>query len=60
MRAQAQPSTLLLTRFTMAAQVKPYKDRSLRHLPSACPVNALFPQVTTLLCAVPVLGSNTS
>jgi hypothetical protein len=35
--AQAQPSTVILTLFKVAAQVKQYKDRILLHLPSSCP-----------------------
>ena len=47
--AQAQPSTIILTLFKIAAQVKQYKDHILLHLPSSCPVKALlhppgFPQ----------------
>jgi hypothetical protein len=51
--AQAQPSTIILTLFKIAAQVKQYKDRILLHLPSACPVKALLHRVTALLSAVP-------
>jgi hypothetical protein len=51
--AQAQPSTIILTLFKIAAQVKQYKDRILLHLPSACPVQALLHRVTALLSAVP-------
>jgi Transposase DDE domain group 1 len=58
--AQAQPSTVILTLFKIATQVKQYKDRLLLHLPSACPVKALLQRVTTLLCAVPVPVGNTS
>jgi hypothetical protein len=58
--AQAQPSTVILTLFKIAAQVKQYKDRILLHLPSSCPVKALVQRVTTLLCAVPELAYNTS
>src|SRR5438105_9066939 len=58
--AQAQPSTVILTRFKVAPQVKQYKDRILLHLPSSCPVKALLQRVTTLLCAVPELAYNTS
>jgi DDE family transposase len=50
--AQAQPSTVILTLCKIAAQIKPYKDRMLLHLPNACPVQALLQRVTTLLCAV--------
>jgi hypothetical protein len=39
--AQAQPSTVILMLFKVAAQVKQYKDRILLHLPSSCPVKAL-------------------
>jgi hypothetical protein len=47
--AQAQPSTLILTRFKVATQIKQYKDRILLPLPSACPVKALLHRVTALL-----------
>ena len=56
----AQLSTIILTLFTIATQIKQYKDRILLHLPSSCPVNALLHRVTTLLCAVPVPVGNTS
>ena len=36
--ANAQPSTVILTLFKVATQIKPYKDRILLHLPSSCPV----------------------
>jgi hypothetical protein len=43
--AQAQPSTIMLTLFKIATQVKQYKDRILLHLPSACSVKvAIFAQ----------------
>jgi Transposase DDE domain group 1 len=58
--AQAQPSTVVLTLFKIATQVKQYKDRMLLHLPSSCPVKALLQRVATLLCAVPVPMGNTS
>jgi hypothetical protein len=58
--AQAQPSTLILTLFKIAAQVKQYKDRILLHLPSACPVQALLHRVTALLYVVPLPVGNTS
>lgn len=58
--AQAQPSTVILTLFKVATQIKQYKDRILLHLPSSCPVKALLHRVTTLLCAVPVPSCNTS
>jgi Transposase DDE domain group 1 len=58
--AQAQPSTVILTLFKIAAQIKQYKDRILLHLPSSCPVKALLQRVTTLLCAVPEPVCNTS
>jgi hypothetical protein len=58
--AQAQPSTIILTLFKIAAQVKQYKDRILLHLPSACPVTALLHRVTALLYAVPLPVGNTS
>ena len=58
--AQAQPSTVILTLFKIAVQIKQYKDRILLHLPSSCPVKALLHRVTTLLCAVPAPVYNTS
>lgn len=58
--AQAHPSTVILTLFKVAAQVKQYKDRILLHLPSAWPVKALLQRVTTLLCAVPMPVCNTA
>jgi Transposase DDE domain group 1 len=58
--AQAQPSTIILTLFKIAAQGKQYKDRLLLHLPSACPVKALLHRVTALLYAVPLPVGNTS
>jgi len=58
--ATAQPSTLILTLFKVATQVKQYKDRILLHLPMACPVKALLSHITTLLSAVPVPALNTS
>ena len=58
--ATAQPSTVLLTLFKVATQVKQYKDRILLHLPTSCPVKALLHRVTTLLTAIPVPALNTS
>ena len=58
--AQAQPSTIILTLFKVATQIKQYKDRIRLHLPSSCPVKALLQRVTTLLCAVPEPVCNTS
>ena len=58
--AQAQPSTVILSLFKIAAQIKQYKDRILLHLPSSCPVKALLQRVTALLCAVPEPVYNTS
>jgi Transposase DDE domain group 1 len=58
--AQAQPSTVILTLFKIAAQIKQYKDRILLHLPNSCPVKALLQRVTTLLCAVSEPVCNTS
>jgi len=46
--AQAQPSTVILTLFKVATQIKQYKDRILLHLPSSCPVKALLHRVTAL------------
>lgn len=58
--ALAQPSTVILMLFKVAAQVKQYKDRILLHLPSSCPVKALLHRVTALLCAVPEPVCNTA
>jgi DDE family transposase len=58
--AQAQPSTVILTLFKVATQIKQYKDRILLHLPSSCPVKALLHRVTALLSAVPIAVGNTS
>ena len=58
--AQAHPSTVILTLFKIAAQIKQYKDRILLHLPRSCPVQALLQRVTPLLCAVPDPVCNTS
>lgn len=58
--ATAQPSTVILTLFKVATQVKQYKDRILLHLPTSCPVKALVHRVTTLLTAIPVPALNTS
>lgn len=43
--ASAQPRTVMLTLFKIAARVKQYKDRVLLHLPSACPAKVLLAQV---------------
>jgi len=43
--ATAQPKTVILSLFKIAARVKQYKDRVLLHLPSACPAKALLAQV---------------
>lgn len=43
--ATAQPKTVMLSLFKIAARVKQYKDRVLLHLPSACPVKALLSQL---------------
>jgi hypothetical protein len=43
--ATAQPRTVILQLFKIAARVKQYKDRVLLHLPSSCPVKALLAQV---------------
>ncbi len=43
--ANAQPKTVILSLFKIAARVKQYKDRVLLHLPSACPVKALLATV---------------
>jgi hypothetical protein len=58
--ANAQPSTVILTLFKVATQIKQYKDRILLHLPSSCPVKALLHRVTALLSAVPLPLVNTS
>ena len=58
--AQAPPSTVILTLFQVTPQVKQYKDRLLRHLPSSCPITALRHRVTTWLSLVPLPGINTS
>lgn len=58
--AHAQPSTVILTLFKVAAQVKQYKDRILLHLPSSSPVKALLSRVTGLLSAVPPPLVNTT
>jgi hypothetical protein len=58
--ATAQPSTLILTLFKVATQVKQYKDRILLHLPTSCPVKALLARVTALLSAVPVPALTTA
>jgi hypothetical protein len=58
--AQAQPSTVILTLFKVATQVKQYKDRILLHLPTSCPVKALLHRVTALLSLVPLPRLNTS
>jgi hypothetical protein len=58
--ATAQPSTLMLTLFKVATQVKQYKDRICLHLPTSCPVKALLARITALLAAVPVPALNTS
>ena len=50
--AMAQPRTVMLTLFKIAARVKQYKDRVLLHLPSACPVKALLAQVCQRLYPV--------
>ena len=58
--AHAQPSTLILTLFKVATQIKQYKARILLHLPSSCPVKALLHRVTALLYVVPLPAGNTS
>jgi DDE family transposase len=58
--ATAQPSTVILTLFKVATQIKQYKDRILLHLPASCPVKALLHRVTALLSAIPVPALNTS
>jgi hypothetical protein len=58
--AQAHPSTVIVTLFKVATQIKQYKDRIRLHLPSSCPVTALLHRITTLLSAVPLPAGNTS
>jgi hypothetical protein len=58
--ATAQPATVILTLWKVAAHVKQYKDRLLLHLPTSCPVKALLQRVTALLTAIPVPALNTS
>jgi hypothetical protein len=58
--ATAQPSTVILTLFKVATQIKQYKDRILLNLPTSCPVKALLHRVTTLLSVIPVPTLNTS
>src|SRR5882672_6166618 len=58
--AQAQPSTVILTLFKVATQIKQYKDRILLHLSSSCPVKGLLQRVTALLSLVPVPVLHTS
>ena len=41
----AQPRTVILKLFKVAARVKQYKDRVLLHLPSACTVKVLLAQL---------------
>ncbi|OIO79008.1 MAG: hypothetical protein AUJ86_03300 [Hydrogenophilaceae bacterium CG1_02_62_390] len=43
--AMAQPRTVMLTLFKIAARVKQYKDRVRLHLPSGCPVKGRLAQV---------------
>ena len=58
--AHAQPSTGILPLCPIAPPIKQDNARRRRHLPSACPVKALFPRVTTLLSVVPERTCNTS
>lgn len=58
--AQAQPATVMLKLFKVAAHVKQYTDRIRLHLPSSCPLKALLHRVTALLCTVPAPRWNTS
>ena len=58
--AVTRPSTVILTLFEVATQVKQYKDCILLHLPTSCPVQALLQRITTLLTAIPVPALNTS
>ncbi|MBV8647719.1 IS1380 family transposase [Paludibacterium sp.] len=43
--AVAQPKTVILSLFKIAAKVKQYKDRILLQLPTSCPVKELLAQV---------------
>ena len=60
--ATAQPKTIILKLFKIAARVKQYKDRVLLQLPSACPIKALLAQVCQQLYSAnrtrPVLNSS--
>jgi len=47
--AVAQPKTVILSLFKVAAKVKQYKDRVLLHLPSSCPVKDLLAHVCRAL-----------
>jgi Transposase DDE domain group 1 len=58
--AHAQPTTVIVTLFKVATQIKQYKDRILLHLPSSCPVKSLLHRVTALLSVVPMPALNTS
>ncbi|PIV15297.1 MAG: IS1380 family transposase, partial [Gallionellales bacterium CG03_land_8_20_14_0_80_55_15] len=48
--ASAQPKTVILSLFKIAVRVKPYKDRVLLHLATACPVKSIRAQVCQRLC----------
>ncbi len=48
--ARAEPNTVILKLFKIAARVKQYKDRVILHLPSSCPVKELLKLVTERLC----------
>ena len=43
--ATAQPKTVILSLFKIAARIKQYKNRVRLRLPSACPVKALLATV---------------
>jgi|GEM_PF-6287767 len=43
--ATALPRTVIFSLLKVAVRIKQYKDRVLLHLPSACPVEALFAQI---------------
>jgi len=47
--AQAQPGTVIVKLFKIAALVKQYKDRVIVHLPSSCTVKHLLSTVTERL-----------
>ena len=58
--ATAQPNTVILKLFKVAAQVRQYKDRVILHLPSAYPFKHLLWQVTERLFPTKPLRVNSS